>query len=97
MNDQITVGAAALLGALVAGTGLARWAVAPTRERLSDDDLLGPATAYTTNFEHAPAPIESGFAHCVPCGRTTAGSLNEEGWLCGECLTPVTAGGASRG
>jgi hypothetical protein len=84
MNDHITLGAAAVMGALVAGTGLVRWAVAPPQPRLSEDDLIGPPTPYTTAFEHAPAPIRTGFAHCGPCGRTTAGSWNKDGWLCGE-------------
>lgn len=95
MNDHITAGAAAVMGALVAGTGLVRWAVAPPRPRLSDDDLLGPPTAYTTAIEHAPAPLRTGFAYCIPCGLETPGSYNRDGWLCGECLTPVPAGGAS--
>lgn len=30
MNDRITAGAAALMGALVVGTGMVRWAVRPT-------------------------------------------------------------------
>jgi hypothetical protein len=93
MNDQITAGAAAIAGALVAGTGLARWAVTPPREKVSFDDLLGPPTAYTTGFEHADSPIRTGFAYCQPCGCTTAGSWNKDGWLCGQCLTPAPAGG----
>lgn len=95
MNDHITLGAAAVMGALVAGTGLVRWAVAPPRPRLSDDDLLGPPTAYTTAFEHAPAAFRPKFGDCPTCGPGRAGSSNKDGWLCGECLTPVPAGGAS--
>lgn len=56
-------------------------------------ELLGPPTAYTTGFEHAAGPIRTGFAYCAPCARMTAGSLNKDGWLCGECLQP--AGGAA--
>lgn len=54
------------------------------------DDLLGPPSPYTTTFEHAPAPIKAALAYCPTCDRTTAGSLNKDGWLCGECLTPTT-------
>jgi len=105
VNDHITAGGAALVAALVTGTGLVRWAVAPVRQpgrhrapravEVTLEDLLGPPTGYTTDFEHADSPIRTGFAYCPPCGRETAGSLNKDGWLCGECLSPVSAGGAA--
>lgn len=93
MNGHITLGAAAV-GALVAGTGLVRWAVAPPQPRLSEDDLLGPPTAYTTQFEHAPAAVRTGFDFCPACGRETAGSFNQDGWLCGEFYNHPTGGAA---
>ncbi|MFI8535433.1 hypothetical protein ACIGMX_34950 [Streptomyces aquilus] len=43
----------------------------------------------------SPGSIRQGFRECGPCGRTTAGSLNKDGWLCGECLTPQRRGAAS--
>ncbi|MFE9448362.1 hypothetical protein [Streptomyces sp. NPDC006739] len=103
MNDRIT-GGMVLMTTLASATGLVRWAVSPAsagRHRapksvdVTLDDLLGPPTAYTTGFEHADNPIKTGFAYCAPCGRTTAGSLNKDGWLCGECLTPAAVGGAA--
>ncbi|MGW2720800.1 hypothetical protein [Streptomyces sp. NPDC001492] len=90
MNDRITAGAAAVMGTLVAATAAVRWAVAPTRPAIDEDDLIGPPTAYTTAFDHAPAPICRSFAYCPNCRCTTAGSVNDNGWLCGECLQPAT-------
>jgi hypothetical protein len=89
------------MSALLTATGTARWYVrpehAPGRHRAvwrlpSLDDLLGRPSEFT-EYEHAPAPIESRFAHCATCGRTTAGSLNKDGWLCGE-FSNHPAGGA---
>lgn len=35
------------------------------------------------------------FDDCPTCERATAGVLHKDGWTCGECFTPVPAGGAS--
>ncbi len=97
----------AALGGMVAAAGVGMVAVArnwpaPSGNRraralVSDasllDDLLGPPSPWTT-FEHAPAPIRSGFHDCPKCGHVTGGSFNRDGWLCGECFTPTTIGGA---
>lgn len=91
MNEHITAGAAAVMGSLAVAAAAARWAVAPARPAVDEDDLIGPPTAYTTDFEHAPSPIRQGFAHCPNCTRTTAGVLTRDGWTCGECLQPTTA------
>lgn len=102
----------AALGGMVTATGVGMVMVARnwptptgTRRRRGDDisdelmtELLGPPSPYTA-FEHAPAPIRPCSGHCEPCGQTTAGSLNRDGWLCGECLTPTihtSTGVASR-
>lgn len=102
----------AALGGMIAATGVGIVMVArnwptPTgsRRRRGDDisgelmtELLGPPSDWT-RFEHADAPIRTGFGYCPPCGRNTAGSLNKDGWLCGECLTPTihtSTGVASR-
>lgn len=86
-----------VLGLEVGMTMIGRtWPVPSGRHRsrqVSDpsllDDLLGPPSPYTTGFEHAPAPIRPCFGDCPTCRCTTAGSLNRDGWLCGECLTPA--------
>ena len=92
----------AALGGIVAATGVGMVMAArnwPTpsgaRRRRGDDisdelmtELLGPPTTYT-DFEHAPAPIRPCFGDCPVCRESTAGSLNRDGWLCGECLTPT--------
>lgn len=101
MNDRIALGAAVWVSGILA----VQWAIAPVREpgkhRAKDgiivplDDLLGEPSAYTHEFEHAPSVIGQGFRYCPPCGRTAAGSLNKDGWLCGECLTPAGAEAAS--
>lgn len=86
------------LGGTIAALGVGmtvlgrNWPTGQRREPISEElmtELLGPPTPYTTAFEHAPGPIKTGFAYCSPCGRDTAGSLNKDGWLCGECLTPA--------
>lgn len=103
MIPQITLGAASLMGALVLGTGLVRWAVTPPKPKgrhrsvsmphlVPLDELLGPPSPYL-EFEHAPGVIRQGFDYCEPCDQTTAGVLTRDGWTCGECLTP--AGGTS--
>lgn len=102
MNDRITAGASALMGALTLGSHLSRWFVtdhpepgrhrAPVDEFVPLDDLLGPPSPWL-EFEHAPGVIAQQFRDCLHCGCTTAGSVNRDGWLCGQCFTP--AGGLS--
>ena len=103
MNNHIITGAAAVMSALQTATGTARWYVrpehAPGRHRAarwlpSLDVLLGRPSKFT-EFSHAPAPIRSAFGDCPTCGPGRTGSLNKDGWLCGECLQPVPAGGVS--
>lgn len=67
-------------------TGRRRRGEAVSEELMTE--LLGPPTPYMTSFEHAPGPIRTGLGYCPPCDRVTGGSLNKDGWLCGECLTP---------
>lgn len=102
MNDRITAGAMFLMVDLAAATQLARWFVTdrptPGRHRapvdviVPLDDLLGPPSPWL-EFEHAPGVIGQQFRDCQHCHQTAAGSVNRDGWLCGECLTP--AGGLS--
>lgn len=106
MIDRITVGAASLMGALAAATGLVRWAVAPPAARgrhrmqprmVTLDELLGEPSAYTsysTLTDVEPAGVmRAGFGWCERCANTMPGTINRDGFLCGHCLTP--AGGVS--
>lgn len=98
----------AALGGMIAAAGVGSVMVGRTwptpsgtrrARQVSDtsllDDLLGPDSYWTTIPEHAPAPIKAALGECPVCDRVTTGSLNEDGWLCGECLQPVntTVGG----
>lgn len=94
----------AALGGMIAAAGVGmtmagrNWPAPSGARRRRDEviseelmtELLGPPTPYTTGFEHAPAPMRPSFGDCPTCQRSTAGSLNRDGWLCGECLQPVT-------
>lgn len=106
MIERITVGAASLMGALVAGTGLIRWAVAPPVRRgqhrspagraVALDELIGrpsPYTSYATLTDVPAAGVmRQGFGWCDPCAATTAGVITRDGFCCGECLTPAGGG-----
>lgn len=69
-----------------------------TGRTVSLEELLGSPSAYTTpSFTDVPefAVIAQCFDDCPNCEQTTAGVLHKDGWTCGQCLTPVVAGGAS--
>lgn len=99
-------GLAAALGGMIAAGGVGMVTVArswPTppgarraRRVVSDasllDDLLGPPSAYTTGYTHAPGVIRQGFHDCPACQQTTASILTRDGWACGQCLAPATTG-----
>lgn len=108
MNDRITAGAAVLMGALTAGTGIARWWVRPARKPgrhravprvVPLDELLGKPEPYTTPaFTDVPAygVLDQAWRPCSgPCGGDMPSVLHKDGWTCGHCLTVTTAGGPS--
>lgn len=63
MNDRITAGAAALMGSLIAATGMVRWAVRPV-----------PARGRHRREYGAAAPQQ--LVHCPACGGTTSATVH---------------------
>lgn len=103
MNDRITAGAAVLVGTISVASLAIRWAVTPVREpgrhrgrlvqAVADDALLDDLMG---EWEPAHgAALKPKWRDCPSCSKATAGVLNKDGWLCGECLTPAGAGAAS--
>lgn len=103
MIERITVGAASLMGGLIVGTGLMRWAVAPPKahgrhraarvavlDEVALEELLPPwpQPAYG-------AAVAQAWRDCPHCAKATAGVVHRDGWTCGECLasTTTTTGG----
>lgn len=91
--------ASILLGLGVGMAWIGRGWPSPTGQRraqrqVSDptlvDELIGPPTAYTTDYPHAPGVIRQGFHDCPTCAQMTAGVLTRDGWTCGQCLQPAT-------
>lgn len=84
MIAQITVGAASLMGALVAGTALIRWAVTPagSRDRYRDGDTIEIPLAGLQPWWPEPAPgalAAQAFAWCPLCQGEVAVVLHREG------------------
>ena len=63
-----------------------------TRAVLPEEELLA---GWPAPERPKLAAVVTSFDDCPTCGPGRAGSLNKDGWLCGECLTTVPAGGAS--
>lgn len=103
-DPYITALTAAGTGVAVGLTIVARtWtATYPAKHRaphkLTEADLIGPPSAYTTVDPEADTQafgvVKTGFGWCQPCRQTTAGVITRNGFRCGECLTPAAAGGA---
>jgi hypothetical protein len=79
VNAHITLGAAALLGALILATGLVRWAVWPTRQR----NLARARSVWPL----APgAVITQAYAWCPVCRMdlpgTVHGTVHGTAYLC---------------
>lgn len=107
MNDYITVGAASLMGALAAATGLARWYVrpehAPGRHRAMHllppvEDLIGAPSAYTAVDPNADTQafgvVQTGLGWCDVCWETKPGVITRNGFRCDDYMQHPT-GGAS--
>lgn len=84
MIDRITVGAASLMGALVAGTGLIRWAVAPPVRRGQHRSARG----VTAPLPVSAGVVRQGFGWCEPCAQTMPGVVTRDGFRC-DCGTPA--------
>lgn len=102
MNDQITVGAAAVLASL---TGLVRWAVTAPRE--SGRHAAGRTTAVLDDASldellgdwPEPAPgalVAQAWRWCPSCVRVEPCVLHaDDCWRCGHCLQVTVAGGVA--
>src|ERR1041385_8935062 len=53
------------------------------------DDLLGPASYWTTIPHPAPGGIRQAFHDCHTCQQTTAGVVARDSWPCAQCFTPT--------
>ncbi|NUP75770.1 MAG: hypothetical protein HOQ07_14165 [Sinomonas sp.] len=65
--------------------------VATTGAALDEAELLD--TWPMPELVHGAA-VATCFDDCPNCDKATAGVLTKDGWRCGECFTPVPAGGA---
>lgn len=93
-QEQITLGAAAVMAGLTIGTGLVRWAVMPVRPARhrqahllpAEEVLCGPPSTYTDPFAETQAfgVVKTGFGWCPACAGTTAGVITRNGFRCGE-------------
>lgn len=71
MIPQITAGAASLMGTLVVGSLMARWAVRPAPERGRD------------RREYGAAAVQD-FAFCLPCGAEVPVTVHGDLLRCTE-------------
>lgn len=99
MTDQITLGAASVMGALTVGTALVRWAVAPVsvgRHRARTVTVLDDASLDELLGEW-PGPVlgavvAQAWRWCPSCVREEPSVLHRGGWTCGHCFENTTAG-----
>lgn len=100
MIDRITVGAAFLMGALAAGTGLIRWAVAPPRARGRHRAPTFIEVPLAHLMPAWPEPVHGAvavqaFAYCVGCRAEAAVVVHPDGaHRCDRGHVTIT-GGAS--
>jgi hypothetical protein len=98
MIPEITIGAASLMGALVAATAVVRWAVRPVsasrhRAHRRPAEELVPARDLIPAF--AGGWPTASFAHCVECRRTVPVVIHGTAHRCdaGHTTIHTTTGG----
>ena len=89
MNERITAGASAVMGALFTGTFVSRWFVGPTAAPEVSSAVLDESTLRDLLTDGA---VEAnGFEYCPAEERTTFHALRSDGsrrcWTC-QTITP---------
>lgn len=102
VNDQITVGAAAVMAALTVGTLGSRWYVKPLGQHRAPTPVLRDVLDEESLEELLPpwpedakspvfgAPVKQEWRECPNCDSAEPGIRAKDIWLCGHCFHPIT-------